>query len=850
MEKPPSMSNTPKNLIEPEKKVEEKERYNPFEKEKYWQNFWETEGTYKFNPEQPGPLFTVDTPPPTISGALHLGHIFSYTQAEIVTRFKRMQGANVRYSFGLDNNGLPTERLVEKETGVRGGTVSLEEFTSICLEVTEKYKHTYEDLWKSIGLSVDWRLEYSSISPEVQKLSQSTFKELFERELIYKKNAPALYCTECHTSFAQAEKEDKEKEAVFYDLSFKTEDGQELVVATTRPELLPACAAVFVHPEDPRFKDLVGKKVVTPLGQEVEIMADEKVEIEKGTGAVMCCTYGDETDIYWAKKYNLNEKILLDRNGKFENVNDLPELDGKTVNAARKIIVEKLRSGGSIKKEEQIKHNVDVHERCGTPVEFLPTTQWFMKMLDMKERLLEAGNQIQWHPVHMKKRYEEWVTGLKWDWCISRERFYGVPIPVFSCDNCEKVIIPDEDQLPIDPKSEKEIHNCPDCKVGKMLPERSVLDTWFTSSLSPDINNDNPLNGELNGKLYPMSMRPQAHDIIRTWAVYSILMGLYKHNEAPWKDLMISGHILVQKGEKISKKTGGGKYKPEELVAEHSADAVRYAMSGASLGKDSYFDEKEVQKGKKLVTKVYNAGKLVLSRLEGFDPKTKIEEGDLEPIDRWILDRSFEAANKMAGAFADYEPSQARQIFEDFFWKDFCDNYLEIAKARLAIESNEDKGKMSAQFASYNSFLNVIKMDSPFIPHITEEMFHAQMIKREDSGIKEAIKSKSEDGYFSSTEGIKSVHSTQWPLATVEYSDSKNNESTNLALFVISEVRKYKSDKKMRLATPISLLKIRCSEEQKNDLDGFLKDIASLAKANNVEIELLSSGEASIEIQV
>lgn len=850
MEKPPSMSNTPKNLIEPEKKVEEKERYNPFEKEKYWQNFWETEGIYRFNPEQPGPLFTVDTPPPTISGALHLGHIFSYTQAEIVTRFKRMQGANVRYSFGLDNNGLPTERLVEKETGVRGGTVSLEEFTNICLEVTEKYKHTYEDLWKSIGLSVDWRLEYSSISPEVQKLSQATFKELFERELIYKKNAPALYCTECHTSFAQAEKEDKEKEAVFYDLSFRTEDGQELVVATTRPELLPACVAVFVHPEDPRFKDLVGKKVVTPLGQEVEIMADEKVEIEKGSGAVMCCTYGDETDIYWAKKYNLNEKILLDRNGKFENVNDLPELDGKTVNAARKVIVEKLRSGGYIKKEEQIKHNVDVHERCGTPVEFLPTTQWFMKMLDMKERLLEAGNQIQWHPVHMKKRYEEWVTGLKWDWCISRERFYGVPIPVFSCDNCDKVIIPAEDHLPIDPKSEKEIHNCPDCKVGKMLPEKSVLDTWFTSSLSPDINNDNPLNGELNGKLYPMSMRPQAHDIIRTWAVYSILMGLYKHNKAPWKDLMISGHILVQKGEKISKKTGGGKYKPEELVAEHSADAVRYAMSGASLGKDSYFDEKEVQKGKKLVTKVYNAGKLVLSRLEGFNPNTRIEEGDLEPIDRWILSRSFEAAHKMAGAFADYEPGQARQIFEDFFWKDFCDNYLEIAKARLALESNEDKGKMSAQFASYNSFLNVIKMASPFIPHITEEMFHAQMIKREDSGIKEAIKSKSEDGYFSSTEGIKSVHSTRWPQATVEYSDSKNNESTNLALFIVSEVRKYKSDNKMRLATPISLLKIKCSKEQKNDLSGFLKDIASLAKANNIEIELLNSGEASIEIQV
>jgi len=464
-----------------EKKVEEKERYNPFEKERYWQNFWEKERVYEFDPEQKGTLFIVDTPPPTISGALHMGHIFSYIQAEVIARFKRMEGANIRYPQGFDNNGLPTERLTEKEIGVRGRDMELEEFTESCLRITEKYKRIYEELWRSIGLSVDWRLEYSTISPEVQKLAQSAFKELYEKRLIYKKDAPALYCPECQTSFAQAEKEDKEKEAVFFDLLFMTEDGQDLIISTTRPELLPACSAVFVNPKDKRYKQLVGKKVRTPLGQEVAVLSDDKAEIEKGSGAVMCCTYGDETDIYWAKTYELQERIILDRNGKLQNVDELPEINGKTPDVARKIIIEILKKDGFVKKEEKIKHSIGVHERCGTPIEFLPTTQWFVKMVGMKDNLLQAGNRINWHPPYMKKRYEEWVSGLKWDWCISRERFYGIPIPVFNCDRCAGIVIPEKSDFPVDPKTQKMENNCPYCKTGKLIPERNVLDTWFTS---------------------------------------------------------------------------------------------------------------------------------------------------------------------------------------------------------------------------------------------------------------------------------------------------------------------------------------------------------------------------------
>ncbi len=834
-----------------EKKFEEKERYNPSEKEKYWQDFWEREGIYEFDPERSGPLFTVDTPPPTISGALHLGHIFSYVQAEVVARFKRMSGCNIRYPMGFDNNGLPTERLVEKETGVRGQDVQRSKFIKSCLETTEKYKKVYERLWRSVGMSIDRRLEYSTIAPEAQRLAQSVFKELYEKGLIYKKNAPALYCSECHTSFAQAEKEDSEKEAIFFDLLFKTEDGGNLIIATTRPELLPACVAVFVNPKDERYKHLVGRKVMTPLGKEVAVLFNEKVEIEKGSGAVMCCTYGDETDIYWVKTYGLPERIILDRDGNLQAVDELPEVNGLAPDAARKTIIESLKKEGLVGKEEKIKHSIGVHERCGKPIEFLPTTQWFVKMLDMKDRLLEAGSSINWHPPYMEKRYREWVSGLKWDWCISRERFYGIPIPVFNCDSCAKIVIPEEDEFPMDPKAQRSKTACPHCKTGKLIPESSVLDTWFTSSLTPDINNGNQLNGSLRGTMYPMSMRPQGHDIIRTWAVYSILMGLYRHGEAPWKDLIISGHILVKKGEKISKKTGGGKYSPEELIADKSADAIRYAMCGAALGRDAYFDEKEVEKGRKLVTKLYNAGKLVLGKLQDFDPNAELPEEGENAFDKWILQRSTNTAEEMAKAFENYEFLHARRLFEDFFWSEFCDNYLEIAKGRLSIDPGDKERateRLSAQYATYQSFLNILKMASPFVPHITEEMYHAEVAKRGYvEGARESIDSESDMGYFYGREGDKSINNAMWPSAAIEPADPEIMDGSNLALFIISEGRKVKTAKKIRFGATVSLMGIKCPKIQHSLLNPFLEDIAFVMRAEKIAVADSEQVEVSIE---
>lgn len=814
-----------------------KETYNAQEKESYWQKFWEDEKINKFDPDSPKKLFTIDTPPPTISGSLHLGHIYSYTHAEVIARYRRLAGFNVRYPIGMDNNGLPTERLVEKERNIQGHNMPLADFVNICLEVTEIYKKKYEDLWKSLGLSVDWDLEYASISSEAQKLAQTVFKELFEKGAIYQKEATALYCHSCHTSVAQAEVEDKEMDSVFYDLAFKRHNGDELIISTTRPELLPACVAVFVHPDDKRYTELVGEIITTPFGLGIKILTDDKVSMEKGTGAVMCCTYGDETDVYWARKHNLPEKIIITQHGKITNLEELPEVSSKSIVEARKIIVAQLRELGAIRKEQPIKHDVGVHERCSTPIELLPTKQWFVKLLDKKEELLKAGEKIQWHPSHMIKRYEAWVTGLKWDWCISRERFFGVPIPAYVCDSCGHVHIPDKDAFPMDPKIQTDLLPCPECEKGMLIPEKGVLDTWFTSALTPDLNNDFPANGKLTGKMYPMNMRPQAHDIIRTWAVYTILMGLYRHGDVPWRELMISGHILLRKGEKISKKTGGGKLKPEDLIKTYSADTIRYTMCGALLGRDAFYDEQEMKKGKRLITKLYNAGKLIISNLQDFSSGNLKNKAELEIIDRWIIARSQATAKNMAREFERYEYSRARQLFEDFFWKDLCDNYLEIVKGRLRdVDVTLGVKRTSAQYALYHTYMNTLKMISPLLPHIAEEMYHAGLSQEG------TIISKINAGFFATREGQKSIHLTSWPTdtGTAILSESEA-QGVELMLATITEVRKYKTAKQMTMGSPLPSIILAGEKEKEILIAPFLNDLISVTRAEKISFQDESS---------
>jgi len=778
-----------------------------------WQKFWEEEGINRYEKESQKPTYSIDTPPPTISGNIHIGHIFSYTQAEVIARYKRMKGYNVFYPFGFDDNGLPTERLVEKELQIKGSEMERKVFVEKCLEVTDKYRKLFKGLWQSIGLSVDWDIEYSTISPFVQKISQESFLDLYKKGFVKRRSSPALWCTECQTSVAQAEVEDKELDSVFYQINFYTPDRSPVVIATTRPELLPACVAVFVHPTDARYKELVGKTILTPLDSEVVVYADEKVDPEKGTGVVMNCTYGDETDMQWVKQYKLPEKIILDPTGR---------IDGLSLKEARRKIVDKLRLENHIVSEEHIVHSVGVHERCGTPMEILPLPQWFIEILEKKNKFIERGNEIAWYPPYMKKRYLQWVENLKWDWCISRQRFFGIPVPVWYSKKTGEIILPSLDQLPIDPQVDIPRELPSGHTKDDIIPDVDVLDTWATSSLTPQINDAWREREGIKETLLPMNLRPQAHDIIRTWAFYTIVKSEYHAAAIPWKDIVISGHVLTAKGQKISKSKSNAKIAPETLIAQYSADAVRYWTCGASLGKNIFYDEDEIKAGKKLVVKLWNASRFAMGNLSDFNPQEKYDTSGLTWSDQWILLRFSQTAQAMVKHLDKYEFGLARIEFEKFFWGVFCDMYLEMIKARIYEPQNFKDGeakKKSAQYALYHVLKGTLKLIAPYLPHITEEIYQ---------------------GYFKEAEGEKSIHLSAYPDQDLFSSDDEEKIIHGMYVFeqLSNACRQFKANAGKRLNEEITRIIVRAPEEDIGNLRNFEDDIKGITRAKIVEYEV------------
>ncbi len=444
-------------------------RYDPGTTELELQALWQTSGIYDFSTETDGLNYSIDTPPLTVSGNAHLGHAHSYSQTDFFARFWRMNGYNVFYPMGYDDNGLPTDRYVEKRLGITAEQVGRRAFIEKCLEVSEEAEKDYRALWLRLGLSVDWNYSYRTIDELSRRTSQQSFLDLYRKELTYRREAPTIWCPECQTALAQAELNDLERESEFVTLAFQFEDGLTLPIGTTRPELLPACVAVFVHPNDKRYQGLVGQRVTVPLlGFDVPILADMKADPEKGTGAVMCCTFGDVTDVEWWYKYNLPLKIIIGRDGKMTTA--AGEFVGLSVEEARKRIIDLLDARGFLLGRQSVMQSVRVHERDDTPVEYIVTLQWFVRVLEFKKELLEAGEQVVWHPAHMKSRYREWVENLGWDWCISRQRYFGVPIPVWYCDACGKILLPTEEQLPIDPTEQQPQQAC-DCGNTSFTPE-------------------------------------------------------------------------------------------------------------------------------------------------------------------------------------------------------------------------------------------------------------------------------------------------------------------------------------------------------------------------------------------
>lgn len=746
--------------------------YNARETEAKLTELWDKEALYKFDPHASGKIYSIDTPPPTVSGKLHIGHLFSYTQAEIIARYHRVLGENVFYPFGFDDNGLPTERLVEREQGIRAKDMPRSKFTKICRLTAQKYEDAFRKLWKSLGISADWSAQYETSSPHTVKISQSLFLELARKGKAYVKDSPVLWCTECQTSIAQAELDTAEIESAFNYIPFMV-DGTTVTVATTRPELLYGCVCLFVNPEDKRYSPLIGKKALVPLYEyEIPVLGDPKAQAEKGTGVVMCATFGDSTDAEWFKEHSLPYRRILLPDGTIAE--DVPYIGGMKVHDARKAIIKKLEERGLLLKSKKITHGVAVHERCGKEVEIIPSRQWYIDILSEKDRFLQAADEISWNPPYMKNRYISWVQNLKWDWCVSRQRYYGVPFPVWYCKSCGKPVFPGDDQLPVNPLETEYRGSC-QCGCTEFIPESAVLDTWATSSVTPQINE------ALGIKLTPMSMRSHAHEIIRTWTFYSIVRSLYHTGKIPWENLMISGFVLAKKGEKISKSKANSALEPEKLIEAHSADALRYWSAGARLGTDTFFDPEELSGAKRFITKLWNASKFAGSLLADMDLRATPE---LTPVDSWILTRVNETVIQAKAYLDMFETGLARREIDDLFWKDLCDNYIEIVKSRL-YEPDSTSEKQSAQYALYHSLLSILKMHSIFVPFITDRIYRELFAERENT---------------------VSIHKTRWPQPSAP--DSELLQFGEILKSAVSDMRKYKTENGLSMKSEIASMEI------------------------------------------
>lgn len=784
-------------------------QYKPQEMEIALEKLWQEEGIYHYDSQISRPVFSIDTPPPTVSGKLHIGHLYSYSHPDFIARYQRMRGRNVYYPMGFDDNGLPTERLVERTTGIRAQDVGREAFRQKCLEVSIDAEKEYASLFRRLGLSVDWRISYRTIDSHSQRCAQQSFNDLYDKGLVYRALSPAIWCTECGASFAQADLEDRIRWSEYVTLPFVFSDGGVLPVATTRSELLAACVAVFIHPGDERYRVRLGEHVSVPLyGQRVPVLSDPAADPAKGTGAVMCCTFGDQADVNWQRTHNLPVIEAIDASGTmtlaadFSNAANDEKLSGLPVDTARKKIKEYLAARGLILSREPLEQSIRVHERCGLPVEYRVVNQWFIRVLEHKEKFLKLGEQLRWHPAHMHARYRAWVENLNWDWSISRQRFFGVPFPVWFCKACGETILADPKDLPVDPCTDKPRYPCR-CGSTDFIPDMDLMDTWATSSSTPQIVTgwlDEPARFEA---LFPLTLRPQAHDIIRTWLFYSIVKSWYQFGCLPWNDALISGWGVAGVGqEKISKSKGGGPVAPLAMIEKYSADAVRYWAASAGTGKDAIIIDEKFQNGAKLVTKLWNVARFAEPFLAGVPAEIPVAE--MTAADRWILARCAQVVERVTGAFDEYEYAAARAEIEDFFWRDLADNYLEMAKLRLY--DPHHPAHRGACFALKKVLRVVLALLAPLLPYITDAVWLA-LFKEEEGGL--------------------SIHRSSWPEPSQVSSDWRSSHRAqkgstgliaayislgNALIAVASAVRRYKSENGLSLGSQLPGLAVAAED--------------------------------------
>jgi len=791
-------------------------QYDPRTAELALQADWDATGLHHFGADDDRLVYAIDTPPPSVSGHLHLGHVYSYAHADFFARFRRMNGDNVFYPMGFDDNGLPTERLVERLRGVRAADIGRAAFIRECLAVGEAAERDYEALWRRLGLSIDWRYTYRTIDEESRRVAQWGFLDLLRRGLAYRQQSPTIWCPECRTAIAQAELNDLERQTTFYTLTFGLDEGT-LPIATTRPELLPACVAVFVHPDDARYRDLIGRRALVPFfGQDVPILADPAADPRKGTGAVMCCTFGDTADVAWWRAHNLPLIEAIDRDGRLTDA--AAPFAGLTTDAARREIAAALARRGLLLDAQPLSQTVRVHERCDTPVEYLTSQQWFIRVLDDRQAFLDAGERIAWHPAHMGARYQQWVENLSWDWCISRQRYFGVPFPLWYCAACGELMLPDEADLPIDPAEQQPQRPCA-CGGTEFRPETDVMDTWATSSLTPQIVGRWLSDPALYRRVFPMALRPQAHEIIRTWAFYTIVRSHYHAGELPWTNVAISGWGLAPEGtQKLSKSRGGGPVGPMEMLDKHSADAVRYWAAGAGLGRDAVIDEDRIESGDKWVTKLWNVARFAERFLAGYAPPAEMPAG-ATTADRWLLARTGQLAAAVTRAFEQYDYATARSEIETFFWRDLADNYLEMAKKRLY---DGGEGYDGARFALYHGLLTMLKLLAPLLPHVTDTLYRA---------------------LFAATDGAGSIHAATWPQLGDRFDNAEALRAGETLRDIATAVRRYKSERGLSLGAEVGALHVAGGDAA---LRGATADLLSITRARAVYFD--GDGEVTVRV--
>ena len=833
-----------------------------------WIETWNQNGTYSFDRSASRDnVFSIDTPPPTVSGSLHMGHVFSYTHTDTVARFWRMRGKSVFYPMGWDDNGLPTERRVQNYYGVscdasvayvknfdppfrgdppkdhRAVPISRPNFIELCEELTAEDEKVFEDLFRRLGLSVDWSLLYTTIEDRSRRASQRAFLRNLARGEAYTQEAPTLWDVDFRTAVAQAELEDRDRPGAYHTIAFHKSDGSgDVLIDTTRPELLPACVALIAHPDDPRYQPLFGKTVRTPLfNVEVPVFAHPLAQIDKGTGIAMCCTFGDLTDVIWWRELQLSMRAIISRDGRI--VNEAPSgltdpaglahyasLVGKSAKQAQTAIAEMLSASGEMIGEPRaITHPVKFYEKGDRPLEIVTSRQWYIRNggrdAELRDALLARGAGLHWLPDHMRHRYSNWVEGLNGDWLVSRQRWFGVPVPVWYPLDAQgetvhdSPLVPDETLLPIDPSTDAPAGytEAQRGQPGGFIGDPDVMDTWATSSLTPQIAGKWKDDNDLFERVFPFDVRPQGHDIIRTWLFSTMVRSHFEHDVAPWSHVALSGWILDPDRKKMSK-SKGNVVTPADLFDSYGSDAVRYWAVGARPGVDTAFSEDQMKVGRKLATKLLNVSKFVLGIGEVADDVVPTEA-----IDVAMLHRLAGVVDEATAAFEAFDYARVLERTEEFFWW-FCDDYVELVKTRGYL-SHSEEGAMSARAALRRALSTLQRLLAPLLPFVTEEVWNWWQ--------------------------TGSVHQSQWPTTnelTLGLTSGPNEELLDAICGAIGVIRRAKTEAKVSQRAVVTEASFVASIDAASAISAGWADIADAGSVEKWSISTADTNEITVNV--